>query len=477
MSKQPHILFLFTDQQRHDTIHALGNSRICTPALDEIAQNAVVFDHCYTPAPVCVPARLAMFAGQYPGRTGCCNNNRNYCYTGDGFYAEFTKSGYQSCCIGKMHHCKDPYGPMGFAQRYTQEELSQPEDDYTQFIMNSPFRHVFDYNGMRSEMYYMPQISQLPAQYHPTQWVGDRSVRFIQECDPEQPIFLMSSFIHPHPPFAPPSPWNKLYRTVSEDPYMPEDPAEFTAFLSDRFTREKLGISRQDLTLLRNYYYACISFVDYQIGRILQALKERGMYDNTIIVFSSDHGEMLGDFGTMGKRSMLDGAVHVPLLMRVPGMEAERRRDVCSLVDIAPTLLSRAGIAYDKSEYDGIDLFGGCRHTEVYSQYSTGASGTYLVATDHDKLIYHGPSRRYYYFDTLPEDTNRYSGGHGRVRVLQPLLEAYMKEDNCDPMLCATDDDVSGINKLPYGPKRADHLMRRIEELAQMPRGYEIDLD
>lgn len=476
MSKQPHILFLFTDQQRRDTIHALGNERICTPALDEIARESVVFDQCYTPAPVCVPARLAMFAGQYPGRTGCCNNNRSYRYTGEGFYAEFTKRGYQSCCVGKMHHCKDPYGPMGFERRYTQEELSQPEDDYTRFIMNSPYSHVFDYNGMRSEMYYVPQISQLPAQYHPTQWVGDQGVQFIRECDPERPIFLMASFIHPHPPFAPPSPWNKMYRTVSDEPYMPEKPEEFSAFMSDRFTREKLGISRQDLTLLRNYYYSCVSFVDYQIGRIIRALKDRGMYENTIVVFSSDHGEMLGDFGTMGKRSMLDGAVHIPLLMRVPGVDTGHRTDVCSLVDIAPTLLSCAGIEYDEAEYDGFDLFGDRRHTEVYSQYSTGENGTYMVATNQDKLVYHGRSKQYYYFDTMPEDTNKYCEDNARIQKLQQLLEAYMDADCCDPLLSATDDDVSGVNKLPYGPKRADHLMRREEEMEQMPEGYEIDL-
>ena len=89
-------------------------------------------------------------------------------------------------------------------------------------------------------MYYIPQISQLPAEYHPTQWVADRSLDFLESVSEDSPFFLMSSFIHPHPPFAPPSPWNKLYRTVSADPYMPENPEEFAPFMSDRFTREIL---------------------------------------------------------------------------------------------------------------------------------------------------------------------------------------------------------------------------------------------
>ena len=86
MSKKPNILILFTDQQRRDTIHELGNERIITPALDEIAREAVVFDNCFTPAPVCVPARFSMYSGQYPGHTGCCNNNGANVYEGSGFY-------------------------------------------------------------------------------------------------------------------------------------------------------------------------------------------------------------------------------------------------------------------------------------------------------------------------------------------------------------------------------------------------------
>ncbi len=474
MSKRPNVLIFFTDQQRRDTIHALGNERIVTPALDSLARESVVFDSCYTPAPVCVPARFSLYSGLYPAHTGCCNNNLNNAYTGEGFYARFTAAGYNSCSIGKMHHT-DLYGKMGFARRITQEEMADPRDDYTRFLLDSPYRNVFDYNGMRSEMYYIPQISQLPAEVHPTQYVGNRSVEFINGCTGDKPFFLVSSYIHPHPPFAPPAPWNKMYRSVSQDPYMPEDPAEFETFMSDRFTLDKIGISRQDLTLLRNFYYACVSFVDYQIGRVLQALKEKGLYENTVIVFATDHGEMLGDFGTMGKRSMLDGAAHIPFMMRVPGVPAGHREKVCSLVDLAPTLLKLAGIDYDSRDYDGLDLFTEQDREFVYSQYGTGDKGAYMVASNRDKLVYSGPARRYFYFDTQPEDTNKYREGDPRIEAMKTLLEAYMASDLSENAF-GTVDAVSGVNKLPYGPKRADHAMRRQEELARMPEGYEIDL-
>ena len=476
MSNLPNILFIFTDQQRFDTLRQFGNDRIQTPNLDALAADATVFDRCYTPAPVCVPARFSMLSGQYCARSGCCNNNGAHKYQGTGFYQTFTDAGYNTCCVGKMHYAQDLYGDIGFKQRFTQEELSHPDDDYTKFIMGSPYRHVFDYNGQRSEMYYIPQISQLPAEYHPTQWVADRSLDFLESVSEDSPFFLMSSFIHPHPPFAPPSPWNKLYRTVSADPYMPENPEEFAPFMSDRFTREKIGISRQDLSLLRNYYYSCISFVDYQVGRLVDMLKKRGLYDNTIIVFSTDHGEMLGDFGTMGKRSMLDGASRVPLFIKQPGKEFAQRHDVCSLVDIAPTLLNLAGIGYDAKEFDGIDLFSEQRHDTVFSQYGTGKKGTYMVASNHDRLVYSGPADKFFYFDTIPEDTNKYDENSPRVIELKEQLVRYMESDCCDANTAATADDVSGVNKFPYGPKRADHLMRQQEERACIPQGYTIDL-
>ena len=121
--KKKHVLMLFCDQQRFDTIHALGNEDIVTPALDKLANEAVVFDRAYTPSPVCVPARMSMFAGQYCNRTGNNTNNKTAEYKGEGFYSEFTKAGYNTCCIGKMHHNVDLYGSMGFRKRLTHEEF------------------------------------------------------------------------------------------------------------------------------------------------------------------------------------------------------------------------------------------------------------------------------------------------------------------------------------------------------------------
>lgn len=477
-----HILFIFTDQQRRDTIHALGNEFIQTPAFDELANTSTVFDTAITPAPVCVPARLSMLAGQYPARTGCNNNNKGMVYDGEGFYDTVTKSGFRSCCVGKMHNSRDPYGSMGFEKRYTQEELSNPEDDYTKFIVEN-FPWVFDYNGMRSEMYYVPQVSQLPPAAHPTQWVGDKSLEFLDSIDTSkgENVFLMSSFIHPHPPFCPPAPWNKLYRDDVYPPHIPENAEEFKPLVHWKFSLENMDTSARDVQRLRDFYYACISFVDYQIGRIIAKLKEKGMYDDTMIIFSSDHGELLGDFACMGKRSMVDPSCHIPLMIHMPGQtEQKRRTDPVSLVDIAPTVLDFIGADYDKSEFDGVGLFSGEHHEYVYSQYDHNGKGAYMVTDGKNKLVYNCPDDRYYFFDTAPEDRNKYDGMKDTetVRTLKGLLDAYRESDEGNRIAPAESIEKSTAKKRklnPHYPTRMDHVKRRVEEAACIPEGYKID--
>ncbi|MBR5383769.1 MAG: sulfatase-like hydrolase/transferase [Clostridia bacterium] len=475
--KKKHVLMLFCDQQRFDTIHALGNEDIVTPALDKLANEAVVFDRAYTPSPVCVPARMSMFAGQYCNRTGNNTNNKTAEYKGEGFYSEFTKAGYNTCCIGKMHHNVDLYGSMGFRKRLTQEEMANPtHDDYTKFIKNSPYKNVFDYNGQRTELYYVPQVSQLPMEAHPTQWIGDRAVEFINGCKPdEEPVFLVASFIHPHPPFCPPSPWNKMYRGVINKTFVPEDPDSYEDMMRNRYTLDAFGISPRRLETLTNHYYACISFVDYQISRIVEALKQKGMYDDTIILFSSDHGEMLGDYRTMGKRSMVDSAAKIPFLLKLPGQEHAIRHDPASLVDVAPTLLAAAGIAYDKKEYDGVDLMTE-QHEEVYSQYGNGNLGLYMVTSGHDKLVYSAIGDHWFYFDRLPDAVNKFDLSNPRVAELKAKLDAYMASDCCKEIDTRPASNPYKQEKYSFYPQLDDHFATFEEEYARMPEGYKITL-
>lgn len=484
LMKKKNILLIFADQFRTDCIHALGNEVIQTPALDALCRESVVFDRCLTPSPVCVPARYSMMTGQYPCRTGCSNNPHRGHYTGDGMYARLSAMGYYTCGIGKMHFPYETYALHGFDERHTQEELYRGCDDYYNYLLQKGYDRVYDIFGQRSEMYYIPQISQLPASDHPSAWVGDRSVEFIKKYKEDKPFFLMSSFIHPHPPFAPPAPWNKLYRDfLAVKPNLPYNYADlWTCYniIQNRHKGLSVGVDLHLLSQIINHYYACISFVDFQIGRIVGALKEKGIYEDTLIIFTADHGELLGDFNCFGKRSMLDAACRVPLLVKMPGRAPGRRSDPVSLVDIEPTLLSWAGIEYDKDEFDGVDIFSE-RHEHVYSQYEKSSGGLFMVASERDKLVYSAYDDKYYYFDSFPETENKYGPKNPRCAELRGLLGDYIEKafdtaDDPAQVREKLDARIESCRRAPYAPAWQDQKTARGREEAAIPEGYRIYL-
>lgn len=403
--ERPNILLLFTDMQRADTIAALGNPVIRTPHLDRLVRDGTAFTRCFTPSPVCVPARICLHYGRWPHRTRCTHNGEQVADDGSSYVARLGKAGYRTHGIGKMHF--HPFDALcGFQSRESQEEMvdKPQQDDYVRYLHAKGFSHVIDPHGVRSDWYYLPQVAPMPAALHPTQWIGDRAVSFIEQQSGKDPWYLTASFIHPHPPFALPAPWYRLYDSVDmEDPQIPEDwQIHHTRAnrIQNRYKYRDQGWDRHLARQIRAAYYGCISFVDFQIGRILAALEASGTLDSTLIIFSSDHGELLGDYRCYGKRSMHDGATRIPLLARLPGTFAAGA--ICerptSLVDLAPTMcgLGRA----DASGLDGLPLHElvADRHDRdaVFSQHHRGAQAEYLIATRDWSLFWSAADRREY---------------------------------------------------------------------------------
>ena len=264
-----------------------------------------------------------------------------------------------------------------------------------------------------------------------------------------------------------------MYRKNVRDPFVPEDPNSYEDMLRNKYTCDALGISPRRLELLNQYYYACISFVDYQIGRIIAELKAKGIYDDTIVMFSSDHGDMMGDYASMGKRTMLDAAANIPFILRIPGKEPEIRHDPASLVDVAPTLLSACGIDYDPADFDGVNLMTDS-HELVYSQYSNGTMGIWMVASGKDKLVYSAVGNRYFYFDSFPDAVDKFDESNPRVMYLKEKLDAHIASDVCAEV--ETEPKVSPARQPKYSfyPPLNDHIARIDEERGRMPEGYDI---
>lgn len=447
MNQLPNILFIMTDQQRSDTIHALGNPIIRTPTLDSLAQNGAAFTNAYTPAPVCVAARSAAITGLPPHLNGCTLNNESPLHL-PSIMQVLQARGYQTHGIAKMHFNPTIDAMWGFDSRDISEEgARQPgfRNDFHQYLDENGFGHVLEPQGIRSEMYYIPQPSQLPAAHHHTTWVADRAIDFLEKRARQQPFFLWASFIKPHPPFESPVPWNKLYRAADMLP--PHRPEQFEQLLTywnyfqNRYKYRDKGYDEMLFRTMKAMYYACISFIDFNVGRILDALGTG--IDNTLLVYTADHGEMLGDYGSVGKRTMLNPAVKIPMILHWPGRIApEQQIDApVSLLDLFPTFAAAAAADVPPPSPEGMDLLaiaaGDAEREYVYSQFSEGPTGLYMIASRDMKYIYSAADRREWLFDLKidPQETKSWATNPryaGRLQDLRHKLVAQYEDDGYD---------------------------------------------
>lgn len=453
MAKQPNILLIFTDMQRADTIHALGNPVIRTPNLDRLAREGTAFTSAYSPCPVCIPARWCMHYGQYTGKSGLYVNGRMPDDNGESLPAVLGKAGYQTQAIGKCHFTPDRHAARGFDGRLIQEEgCSDPnKDDYVRWLCDNGYNYD-EPHGTRGEMYYTPQVSLHGEEDHPSQWIGDRSVDFIHEqAEAEKPWFLFASFIHPHPPCAPPKPWHKLYRA----PYMPlpNVPPDSESLLTwinrhqNRYKYRDQGIDRNLVRGIKAYYYATISFVDYQVGRILQALEANGQLESTLIVFASDHGEYLGDFNCFGKRSMHDPSSRIPMVARFP--ERFPAGITCdapvSLVDIFPTFAAAAATDTSGLELPGEDLAAiaanSAEREVVFSQFGKDEKAIYMVVGRQWKYFYSVAEQREFMFDRIndPNETRNRANlrltAKPKAEMKRLLIDHLLREGPADALI------------------------------------------
>jgi arylsulfatase A-like enzyme len=431
------IILIFTDQQRADTIEALGNSIIKTPALNRLVERGVSFTRAYSPCPVCVPARFAMKSGLMPHQSGCFNNGPMPEQHYESFMEILAESGYRTHAVGKLHYTFKnknnlEYG-WGFQSRDTSEEGGS-NDDFRKHLDNAGFEYVCDPHGVRSEMYYIPQPSQLPARLHESSWAADRSINFLKDRDKTKPFFLMTSFIKPHPPFENPTPWNKLYRCPEmPEPRMMRGATELMTFwnrLQNRYKYRDQGIDRNLIRTIIAAYYGAISFVDWNLSRLFQYMDEEKLFDNTMVIFTADHGEFLGDYNCFGKRAFLDSAARIPMLVCEPGARTGAKfcAEPVSLIDIMPTILGFAEIALPagRSGANLLDVSANtCSRKMIFGEFSSGEYGQYMVCDGRYKYIYSAPDQKEWLFDrdTDPLETENHADNPLYERKTQGMKE------------------------------------------------------
>ena len=354
MQKKPNILLLFTDQQRYDTIAACGYPYMKTPNLDRLVHEGCVFNNAYSPNPVCIPARHNLITGLTARDHGYAHNLRHPIDPCIPVLPRIlSDGGYETRAIGKMHF-RPARRHNGFNKMELMEETPQnrEDDDYAMYLESVGLGHISNIHGVRNLLYMMPQRSLIPEEHHGSTWVADRSIEFLKREAGRKPFFLWSSWIMPHPPFDVPDSFADLY----SDAELPKVLVSETP-LSKRAERLKEAFSapadKYDAIVRRSreLYFAAISMVDKNIGRVLDTLEETGEMDNTLIIFTSDHGEMLWDHGTVAKSLPYDSAAKIPFIVRYPKkVEPESiRKEFVDLNDILPTMLDVAGLEYPGS--------------------------------------------------------------------------------------------------------------------------------
>ncbi|HUS46896.1 MAG TPA: sulfatase-like hydrolase/transferase [Phycisphaerae bacterium] len=355
----PNIVFFFTDDQRFDTISALGNKDIITPTLDGLVREATTFTRAYimggTSGAVCMPSRAMLHSGRTlfhiddvgqqipPEHVTLCER--------------FRQAGYTTFGTGKWHN-----GPASYARSFSggaeiffggmNDHWNVPACDFDPTGRYGEARPLLARWG-KQEVNYEQIYNHIRPGRHSSDLFGDASVRFLREYKGREPFFMYVSFMAPHDPRETHDQYHAMY--PPEKMPLPENFKPAHPFDNGELKiRDELlaGFPRTGEEIRRHIadYYAMITHADAVAGRVIEVLKETGRYGDTIIVFSGDNGLAVGRHGLMGKQSMYDHSVHVPLVMSGPGIpRGQVRRAMCYLQDIYPTLCDLAGLSVPDS--------------------------------------------------------------------------------------------------------------------------------
>lgn len=411
MPERPNILFIITDQQRADTIKAWGAEYMQTPNMDLLASRGTSFRQAYCPAATCTPSRAAIFTGMYAHNTGCYSffdwaHHRTW-------IQDLNDAGYWCVNQGKMHfQPRDEAG--GFHERTIVENPTgvttwggHGDDAWGKHLtFHGEKRPV---NRHRSEPNWESKFQAVPwhleEHLHSDVFVGDSAASWIRGyADEKQPFFLQVGFPGPHEPFDPPERLLKHYAQFD-----PEPPASFREDLSgkppqhtahrqrfeecDHEARLRVAdMTKEDYQKTWRHYMAKITLVDEQIGKVLDALRERGVLENTVVVFTSDHGESLGEHGLPYKWIMHDPVVRVPLIISDFREEknATECDDLVSLIDLGPTILEYCDLP-KPTRLEGQSLIPAMQGEDYARRSQVYCEDSYMIMcrSERYKLVYY----------------------------------------------------------------------------------------
>lgn len=420
---RPNIVYIAADQWRGDCLGLYRNRHpVMTPHLNQLAHEGILYSQAYADCPICMPQRVTMLTGQTASQFGCRTNfsARNvptFDKTRTLPARLAREAGYQTKAVGKMH-----FWPQ--RSRYGFEHITLHPDDYLWFLEDNGYGGAFRGHGLGGNELY-PATAVTPDRFYHTTWSIDQAIRFLDQRDPEFPFMLYLVFEAPHSPFDPPAPYDRIYDNITINEPIMGDWLE--QHCPSMYRYRELGRNAVDLTPdmiheTRRRYYGQITQIDYHLGRLFGALRTRGLDQDTAIVFTSDHGECLGDHGAWAKHCFLQSAARVPLIVRLPRSMPDARRatehaDPVLTADICPTLLGLAGLDPD-TDAEGVPLPVTPVGQHDPSRVVCGETPETACAIDSQyKYIYHAAGAVEHLFDIRsdPDDLHNLAGDSDRT--------------------------------------------------------------
>ena len=413
MSK-PNVLLICADHFPGPLMGAMGHPHILTPTLDRLADNGVLFTQAYTTTPTCIPARRALMTGTTARRHGDRVFNEHLEMDPDlpTLPQTFRQAGYQAYAVGKLHVYPQRHR-IGFDDVILCEEgrhhLGGGKDDFELFLEREGYAgqeltHAMGNNEYATRPWHLPEYC------HPTNWTVREMCRTIQRRDPTRPAFWYCSFITPHPPVTPPRDYFDMYHQLDVDePFVGEWARDFDELpYALKLHSGKISpLSAAEIVMARQGFYAQCTYIDHQIRLLIGMLREADLLDNTIIMFVSDHGDMLGNHNLWAKPPMYEWSAKIPMILmptaacaRIGHHQKDDR--LAELRDVMPTLLDLCELPIPAT-VEGHSLAGDKRRDYLYCEHSEGDRAMRMVRAEHYKLIWYPTGNRVQLFD-LQED-------------------------------------------------------------------------
>ncbi len=442
------VIFISTDHLRYDNIAANGNPHIITPTLDRLASEGVSLDQFYIQGPICMPSRASIWTGRYPRNHGVTCNGIPLPKSEVTMAHAFAQNGYHTANIGKLHflphkgrdHTLNHVLYAGYGYEFN--EISEAPGCYPDAYLKWVEQHGPQY--LDAVRYRLPEAQIVrgpfdswafaaPEAYHQTAWVSQRTQDFLRQYDDSRPFFLSVGFFYPHPPLNPPREFLEMY----DPPSLPL-PYQHPADMENSSHRD---ITEEQWRAMKAAFYALCTHIDHHVGHILDTLEATGLAKNTVVVFTSDHGDMLGDHGQVAKGpSNYDEIIHVPCIIRAPDQLPQNRRvsGMVESIDLYPTLAALCDVQVEPgvNGQNMLSLLRGETETgrpDILVEFKDPRTGVALetLRTDQYKYFHYNDGREVLYdlnekpaevFDRSDEPTYNEPLDQLRKRLLTRLI-------------------------------------------------------